>query len=264
MAPALRGLCQGVALVLLAGSAPAEEEPIPFIGPPKPPPPLVLKKYAGDVFGLAPFLLEIPLDDDGDGLADQVAMPLLRNFEDPDCFRLDRTGEAILFRVRSDDPRMKDETFPRTELRERSKQGDAPAAWSTADGLVRTLSIALSFTRLPPEAPVSALSLHCGKGEVLAVRHAGGKVVLSRESLEPVVLADPYEPGTPLEFLLVLAKGEANLLVGSKSLAKWPLEGKDLQFRAGCVLERVPESGTGTPSLAEVSIAKLYLIHKAR
>jgi hypothetical protein len=267
MAPALRGVCQGIALVLIAGSAPAEEEPIPFVGPPKPPPPLVLKKYAGDIFGLAPFVLEIPLDDDGDGFSDRVAMPFLRNFEDPDCFRLDRTGNTILFRVRSDDPRMKDESFPRSELREQSKQVDTPAAWSTSDGLVRTLSIAMSFTRLPTEVPVSALSLHGDQGEVLAVRHEGdrkGRVVLSRRELDPVVLAENYETGKTVEILLVLSKGTANLLVESKSLAEWPLEGKGLQFRAGCVLERAPETGAGTRTLAEVSIAKLYLTHKSR
>lgn len=267
MAPALRGVCQGITLAFLAGAAPADEEPIPFVGPPKPPPPIILKKYAGDVFGLEPFLLEIPLDDDGDGLADQVAMPLLRNFEDPDCFRLDRTGETILFRVRGDDPRMKDESFPRSELRERSKQGDSPAAWSTSDGLVRTLSITLSFTRLPSDAPVSALSLHGEAGELFALRHeSGGKgrVVLSRRDLDPVVLAEPYEPGAPVEILLVLSKGTANLLVGSKSLAEWPLEGAGLQFRAGCVLEEASESGADTASLAEVAISKLYLTHKSR
>lgn len=264
MAPALRGICQGALLLLLAATAPAEEAPVPFVGPPKPPPPIILKKYAGDVFGLAPFLLEIPLDDDGDGHADQVGMPLLRNFEDPACFRLDRTGEAILFRVRSDDPRMKGEAFPRSELRELSKQGDGPAAWSTGEGLVHTLSISLSFTRLPAGAPVSALSLHGEGGEILALRHDGGKVVLSRASLAPIVLAETYKPGTPIEFLLVLAKGEARLLSGSKSLADWPLEGKGLQFRVGCVLEDTPGSGGKPPSLAEVSITKLYLTHKPR
>lgn len=264
MAPALRGICQGALLLLLAATAPAKEAPVPFVGPPKPPPPIILKKYAGDVFGLAPFLLEIPLDDQGDGHADQVGMPLLRNFEDPACFRLDRTGEAILFRVRSGDPRMKGETFPRTELRERSKQGDGPAAWPTGEGLVHTRSISLSLTRLPAGAPVCALSLHGEGGEILALRHEGGKMVLSRRALAPLILADTYEPGTPLDYLLVLAKGEANLLSGSKSLAEWPLEGKGLQFRVGCVLEDVPDSGSETPSLAEVSISKLYLTHKPR
>lgn len=264
MAPALRGVCQGAAVFLLAATAPGEEGPVPFVGPPKPPPSPVLRKYAGDVFSLDPFVLHIPLDDDGDGVADTVAPPLLRNFEDPDCFRLDRAGEAILFRARSGDPRMKGESFPRAELRERSKQGGGPAAWSTGDGLVRTLSISLSFTRLPERIPVSALSLHGESGEILALRHEGTRVVLSRRSLEPVILAEAYESGTPLELLLVLAKGGANLFAGSKSLAQWPLEGKGLQFRVGCVLEHEPESGSEAPSLAEVSIAKLYLTHKAR
>jgi len=264
MAPALRGVCEGAALFLLAASVPGEEAPVPFVGPPKPPPSPVLKKCAGDVFSLDPFVLHIPLDDDGDGVADAVAQPLLRNFEDPDCFRLDRAGEAILFRARSGDPRMTGESFPRAELRERSKPGDGPAAWSTGDGFVRTLSISLAFTRLPAGVPVSALSLHGEGGEILALRHEGGKAILSRRALDEVVLADPYEPGAPLELLLVLSKGGANLFAGSKSLAEWPLEGKGLQFRVGCVLEDATGPDAAPSRIAEVSIAKLYLTHRAR
>jgi hypothetical protein len=50
----------------------------------------ILKKFAGDVFDLDPFFLQIPLDDDDDGCSDIVAMPLLRNFEDPAFFHIDK------------------------------------------------------------------------------------------------------------------------------------------------------------------------------
>lgn len=88
----------------------AQDSGIPSAEPgesPAPPPaPLVIKKYAGDVFNLDRFRLQIPIDDDGDGISDVVSMPLLRNFEDPAFFHIDKKGEAIVFRARRGDARM--------------------------------------------------------------------------------------------------------------------------------------------------------------
>ncbi len=122
-------------------------------------------------------------------------MPLLRNFEDPACFRLDRTGDAILFRVRSGDPRMKGETFPRSELRELSKQGDGPAAWSTGEGLVHTLSISLSFTRLPRvgsrQRPEPSRRR---RRNIRPSATTGESSPLPGRRFAPIVLAESYEP----------------------------------------------------------------------
>ena len=242
-------------------AAPAKAPATP--DPPAPPAPLILKKFAADVFDLDQFTLQIPIDDDGDGISDVVKMPLLRNFEDPAFFHIDKLGEAIVFRTRRGDARMEGVTHPRCEMRELKKGTEEPASWSTKNGQVHQFSTTLAFTRLPEDgAPVTAVSVWGEQGEVLAVRHEKGKVVMSRMGMEPFVFEEPYVVGTPFDFMILLDKGRGRLLREMKPIAEWPLEAEGLHFRVGVVYEaEVPESGA-PKSTAEVTIWKLYLTHK--
>lgn len=241
------------------GIKPAE----PGESPADPPAPLVIRKYAGDVFNLDRFRLEIPIDDDGDGISDVVSMPLLRNFEDPAFFHIDKKGEAIVFRARRGDARMEGAAYPRCEMRELKAGTDQPADWSTKDGLVHNFSSTLAFTRVPDDgSPVVAVSLWGENGEALAVRHQRGRVVMTRTGMDPLVLEEPYSLGTPFEFMILLDRDRVRLLRTTKQVAEWPLEATGLQFRAGVVLEaEEPESGDPKPT-AEVTFWKLYLTHK--
>jgi hypothetical protein len=241
------------------GAAKAPETP----APPAPTAPLILKKFAGDVFNLDQFALQIPIDDDGDGISDVVKMPLLRNFEDPAFFHIDKLGEAIVFRTRRGEARMEGATHPRCEMRELKKGTEEPASWSTKDGKVHNFSTTLAFTRLPEDGtPVTAVSVWGETGEVLAVRHGKGKVVMSRVGMEPFILEESYAVGTPFEFMILLDKGRVRLLRDTNQIAEWPLEAEGLHFRVGVVYEAgAPESGE-PKSTAEVTIWKLYLTHK--
>lgn len=256
------------ALLAIIHPVTAEETPAPAkapetAAPPAPPAPLILKKFAADVFNLDQFALEIPLDDDGDGISDVVKMPLLRNFEDPAFFHIDKLGEAIVFRTRRGDARMEGAIHPRCELRELKKGTEEPASWSTKDDKVHHFSTTLAFTRVPEGGiPVTAVSVWSGTGEVLAVRHEKGKIIMSRVGMEPFVLEESYVAGTPIEFMILLDKGRVRLLRETNQVAEWPLEAEGLQFRVGVVYEaEAPESGD-PKSTAEVTIWKLYLTHK--
>jgi len=256
------------ALLAISHPVTAEETPSPSKAPetpapPAPPAPLILKKFAGDVFNLDQFTLQIPLDDDGDGVSDVVKMPLLRNFEDPAFFHIDKLGEAIVFRTQRGDARMEGATHPRCEMRELKKGTEEPASWSTKDGKVHNFSTTLAFTRVPEDGtPVTAVSVWGEKGEVLSVRHEKGKVLLSRIGMEPFLLEEAYVAGTPFEFMILLDKGRVRLLRDTNQIAEWPLEAEGLHFRIGVVYEaESPESGD-PKSTAEVTIWKLYLTHK--
>lgn len=260
------GLGRGVlgVLVLCTFAASGEETPVnPPGAAPTAPAPLILKKFAGDVFNLDQFTLQIPIDDDGDGISDVVSMPLLRNFEDPAFFHIDKLGEAIVFRVRRGDARMEGATHPRCEMRELKKGTEEPAAWSTTDGKVHNFSTTLAFTRVPEDGtPVVGVSIWGEKGEALAVRHEKGRVVMSRAGLEPYVLEEAYVAGTPFEFMILLDKGRVRLLRDTNQVAEWPLEAEGLQIRFGVVMEaEAPESGD-PKTAAEVTFWKLYLTRR--
>lgn len=256
-------------LALVVGSVIHAQEPAAATAsapPPAAPPPLILKKYAGDVFNIESFRLHIPLDDDGDGIADVVRMPLLRLFEDPQFFRLSPLGDKVIFRVRRGDARMAGAEFPRCELWEEKKGSDQLASWATKEGLVHNLTLSASFLAVPHDGGKVSAAAVWGDGEVMAVRHegdarGGGRVVLSRDGLEPIVLAEAYETGAPIELMLLIDKGRARLMRSGKVEAQWPLEASGLHFRAGCVLEG---GGSDPEAFAEVAIEKLYITHGSR
>lgn len=257
--PGVKGGLLG-ALVLGALVVRGEETPP---APVPAPAPLILKKFAGDVFNLDQFTLQIPIDDDGDGISDVVAKPLLRNFEDPAFFHIDKLGEAIVFRTRRGDARMEGATHPRCEMRELKKGTGEPASWSTTDGKIHHFSATLAFTRVPEDGtPVVGVSIWGEQGEALAVRHEKGRVVMARAGLEPFVLEDSYVIGTPFEFMILLDKGRVRLLRDNQQIAEWPLEAEGLQFRFGVVMEaEAPQSGD-PKAAAEVTFWKLYLTRR--
>lgn len=261
MAASLKAKLAALAFAV-AGPSLAEQEEVTVVEIPAPP--LILKKFAGDVFSLANFTLLIPLDDDGDGHADEVAMPLLRNFEDPAFFRLSRTGEGIVFRARRGDVLHEGETDPRCELREIDAKG-ALASWGTDDGRLHNLSIAYVFHAAPcNQTPVVAAGIYAGEREIFALRLVEDKALLSRVDLDPIVLEDPYEMGTVLELMILLDRGRVRLMRESVVVEEWPLEEKGLHLRAGCVLGLAPEATSDARAYGEVELRKLYLTHRSR
>jgi hypothetical protein len=135
-------------------------------------------------------------------------------------------------------PGWRESAHPRCEMRELKKGTEEPAAWSTADGKVHNFSTTLAFTRVPEDgSPVTAVSVWGESGEVLAVRHEKGKVVLSRVGMEPFLLEESYVVGTPFEFMILLDKGRVRLLRDTHQIAEWPLEAEGLHFRVGVVYE---------------------------
>ncbi len=228
-----------------------------------PPAPLIQKKFAGDVFDLDQFALQIPLDDDGDGGTDVVAMPLLRNFEDPAFFHIDKPGEAIVFRTRCGDALMEGAAHPRCEMHELKEGTKEPASWSTRDGRIHRFSATLAFTRLPEDgSPVTAVSVWGEGGEAFAMRHEMGKIVMSRTGMEPLLLEETYVAGRPLEWTILVDKGRVRMSSGIDQIAEWPLEASGLQFRVGVFYESESPKSGDPESVAEVTVWKLYLVHQ--
>ncbi|MDP4585566.1 MAG: polysaccharide lyase family 7 protein [Verrucomicrobiales bacterium] len=222
--------------------------------------------YAGDVFSLEIWSLTIPLDDDGDGYADPVLMPTLRNFEDPDFFHLSPTRDSIIFKVRSDGAKAENAAHPSCLLRELKKSSEAPASWSATDGLVHNLTTTLAIHRPSgPAAAVVATGIFSDDEDVLTLRLDDEKLLLTRAGMEPLLLDDVYVPGTLFDFMLIVEDGRARAFYKGASLEAWSLERDNLHFRAGCEV-RLPAAGGGASGdhwLGEVEIQKLYVTHKS-
>jgi len=223
------------------------------------------KFYAGDIFALDIWKLTIPLDDntDDDGFADEVKMPVLRRFEDPDFFWLSKAGDSIVFRARCGDPTTKNSMYPRCELREMKPGGEEKASWGTNDGMKHTLAATLSVNAVPAvKKAVSCIQIHDAEGDFLQIRLSGNKLFIKREGADPVILNENYKMGERFSFIMVIEKGSILYLHEGKQLMKWEIEKKNCYFKAGCNTLSNPEKGDRPDSYGEVEIEKLYVVHK--
>lgn len=221
--------------------------------------------YAGDVFSLEIWNLTIPLDDDGDGFADEVVMPTLRNFEDPDFFHLSATRDSIVFKVRGDGAKSEDAAYPSCLLRELKRNSQIPASWSATDGLIHNLAITLAIHRTPgPGTAVIATGIFSENEDVITLRLEGERLLLTRAGMEPLILEDSYVPGSLFDLMLIVEDGRVRVFYKGASLDAWPLERDNLHFRAGCEIRRTSDSSGGSEDsrLGEVEIQKLYVVHK--
>ena len=224
--------------------------------------PVYSLNYAGDVFSLADWILTIPIDDDGDGLADEVVMPTLRNFEDPDFFHLSGTGDSIVFRADCDDATPLGTEFPRCQLRELKRGTKTLAQWGSGDGLVHNLTITAAFHGAPEANPhVVVAGIYEGEKEIVTVALEGHQLLLTRDGLDPLVLQEEYVMGTPFELMVIIDHKRARAFFSNAQIAEWPLENDALHYRAGCEVQSTPSLGDGAEQYGEVEIRALYITH---
>ena len=218
--------------------------------------------YAGDVFALEIWKLTIPLDDDGDGAADEVTMPTLRKFEDPGFFLLSKTGDSILFRARCGDATAAGSVSPHSQLREIKKKTETPASWGSKDGQVHNLTITLAINAVPKSKPqVVVAGIYAGDEEVLTICLEGTKLLLKCLDFKTITLEESYLTGTKVDLMIIIDKGRIRAFRGATPLKEWPCEKSGLHFRAGCEVLSNP-AGSPTGDFGEVEIQKLFVTHK--
>lgn len=224
---------------------------------------LAAKNHASDVFTLKIWKLTIPMDDDGDLIADTVFQPTLQYFEDPDYFHLSSTGDSIVFRAPCGGVTTPNSSYPRTELREMELGGVEPASWGTDDGKVHNLTMTAAINAIPKAKPhVVCAQIHDGKNDVLMVRLEREKLLIERNELEPVVLTTNYELGTFFDIMIIADHGRIRAFFEGTQIMVWPYEGEGLYFKAGCYVQSNPQRGDDPESYGEVEIQKLYVTHK--
>ncbi len=224
-----------------------------------------LAKYAGDVFALDIWKLTIPLDDntDDDGFADEVKMPVLRRFEDPDFFRMSKMGDSIIFKAKCSDPTTPGSAYPRCELREMKPGGETKASWGTNDGLRHTLAATLAINAVPAvKKHVVCIQIHDAEGDFLQIRLEGSRLFIERDGAEPVILNENYKMGEFFSLIMVIEKGSILYLHNQKQVMKWKTERKACYFKAGCYTLSNAEKGDSPDAFGEVEIQRLYVVHK--
>lgn len=220
------------------------------------------KNFAGDMFNLGIWKLTIPMDDDGDGVADEVMMPLLRYFEDPDFFHLSETGDSVVFRAPCGGATTKNSRYPRSELREMNKDSKTKASWSTTSG-VHNMTLEFAVNKTPRKKPhVVAAQIHDGENDLLMVRLEGKKLFLERRDEEDFILIEDYKLGTFVKLMLICDNSRIRAFLDKKQVMEWNVEADGLYFKVGCYTQSNPEKGDRPDDYGETEFRSVYVVHK--
>ena len=223
----------------------------------------VAAKDAGDVINLSIWKLVIPMDDNGDEVADEVSMPTLRLFEDPDFFHLSDDKDSVVFRARCDAPKSECSKYPRSELREMKKGGTGETSWGTNDGKVHNLTFSAAFLAVPDKSKdVVCARIADSEKDLLKVRLKGRKLLIDREDAEPVILDEDYEPGTFFNLMIIADNGRIRALYERKQIMEWQVERDGLFFRVGCYTLSDPDKGDKPDSYGETAFKSVFVTHK--
>ncbi len=221
--------------------------------------------HASDVFTLTIWKLTIPMDDNGDQVADEVFMPSLRYFEDPDFFHLSDSADSIVFRAKCEAVTTKNSSYPGCELREMKKGGEEKASWGTNDGKVHNLIIRAAINVVPDKKRhVVCAQIHDDDDDLLMIRLEGKKLFIERNDLEPVMLDKNYELGSFFNLMIIADNGRIRALYDQKQVMEWAIERDGLYFKAGCYVQSNLERGDDPAAFGEVEIQKLYVTHKSK
>jgi len=221
------------------------------------------KNHAGDVIDLSVWKLRIPLDDNGDGVADEVMMPTLRLFEDPEFFHLSEKLDYVIFRAKCGAPTTENSDYPRSELREMKKGGAEETSWGTNDGKVHNLTISAAITALPDKKEdVVCAQIRGREGDLLMIRLEGKRLFIERKGLDPLVLDDDYKLGTFFNLMLIADNGRIRALFERKQVMEWKVEREGLYFNVGCYTQSHRDKGDTSDSYYETAFKSIFVTHK--
>lgn len=221
------------------------------------------KNHAGDIINLSIWKLHIPLDDNGDGVADEVTMPTLRLFEDPAFFHLSESSNSVIFRARCGDPLSEGSKSPRSELQEMKKGGTEFTNWGTNDGKVHNMTISAAFNATPEKnSHVVCARIGGEDDDLLAVRLEGEELLLKRSGTDPVVLDANYELGTFFNLMIIADNGRIRALFERKQVMEWNITKDEISFKAGCQTISMPENGNKPDAFGETEFKSIFITHK--
>lgn len=229
--------------------------------------------------------LTTPIDANNDDKADEVkndpdATTLrLKALDNQDYF--DRVPEAdtepphIMFRARVDGATTEGSSFPRSELREMTQDGQYNrAAWSSKCG-THTMTIEQAITHQPeresPEDPVVAGQIHDsgvdgGTGDVIMIRLEGTRLFVEGDNKEYGDLDDSYELGDRFKVVITADDGKISVdYTKGDTITNIPpfspaVDNEQWYFKAGAYTQ--DNSGDPLTEYGEVHIYKLDVTHK--
>jgi poly(beta-D-mannuronate) lyase len=215
----------------------------------------------GQLLDLSHWKITVPVTNPKNGHAAEIAQPQLAKFQDRATFFVDPRAKVVVFRAPCGGVTTKGSKFPRSELREMSASDpSSPAAWSTTDSEIHTLTVVEAVTHLPDHKPhVVCAQIHDAKDDLMMVRLEGHKLFVERNKTGDVEMDANYQLGTFFEVKIAAGRGHVQVWYNGMPKMDWEQAAKGCYFKAGCYTQSNLQKGDTADAYGEVAIRKLSL-----
>lgn len=209
------------------------------------------------LLNLGNWKITLPVDRDGNGVADEVMQPSLNSLSDPCWFHSNSAASAVVFRANAGGETTSGSYYPRSELREMN--GSSLAYWDPKIGQnVMTVTEAITATPAVKPEVVSA-QIHDGTDDVLQIRLEGTKLFVESDGSFVGSLTDAYQLGTPFTVSIVAnSSGISVIYNGVSKVSNFRPSGVGSKwyFKAGCYTQSNTSKGDAADAYGEVLIYK--------
>ena len=215
----------------------------------------------GEFLDLRRWHLTLPIGDAGDPRV--IEPPDLDEFTLDPYFRLNNTGNAVLFRAHAGGVTTGGSDYPRSELRELTQSGDK-AAWSTTSG-THLMTITQAILHLPTEKPeVVAGQIHDQSDDVVMIRLEASMLFVEGDGDNLGTLDADYRLGTLFTVKLEAAAGRIRVYYNDMSEPRVDVErsANDCYFKAGVYTQSNTDRGDSSDAYGEVLMTRLSVEHR--
>ncbi|MBL1065268.1 polysaccharide lyase family 7 protein [Streptomyces sp. 7-21] len=218
--------------------------------------------YPADVLDLTGWKLTLPTGEEEDPT--EIEQPELDTFAVAPWFEASEDCGAVEFRAAVNGVTTGGSSYPRSELREMTADGEDLASWSTTDG-THTMELTLAFMALPNDKPeVVGAQVHGGDDDVTTFRLEGDSLYITDgDDSNHHLVTDDYELGTPFDAAFVAEDGEIDVYYNGQLETTISHEDDSNYFKAGAYTQA--NCGNSGPcdedNYGEVHISALEVSH---
>lgn len=230
--------------------------------PPTNPPPAATNLLPAQVLNLTNWKLTLPVNTAHAGTPDEYLQPELATFQDTNYFRVNSTGDGVVFRAHCGGYTTSGSGYPRSELREMINNGASLASWSTTSG-THTMIITQAITHLPDVKPhVVAGQIHDPSDDVIVFRLEGKKLFVDENGVTGPVLTTNYNLGTVFTVKFVAQNGGVECHYNGNYIYTYATSASGCYFKAGCYTQSNTSKGDLPTAYGEVVIYGVSVTHQ--
>jgi hypothetical protein len=212
-----------------------------------------------EIIDTSKWYLTLPTGTEGD--PDTISPSELKSY-DSKYFRLNESGDGVVFTANAGGVTTENSKYPRSELREMN--GGEKASWDGRSGS-HTMVLDEAITKTPSTKPdVIAGQIHGGDDDVMQIHLSGTALTVKyADGDKEVVLDDDYELGERFRVKIQSSDGHVKVWHNGELKADLPIYGSTSYFKAGAYVNSNPDKGASASDVGQVVIYGIDISHSS-